>query len=300
MKFIVSGRAAVFLAAAGLHVAASAADVVPLTFINGLPFVTVKIGAVASELMIDSGGSLGISVPEKTIKEAGSVKLLEQKTKFKDLEGKVYEVQNFVANDVTLGTTELGPVEGRVHVQWGGAPEGAEAELTKARQAGAIGLAAFGKRAVMFDYRLKTLSVYEPGKRPQAGQQGWQALRLESGKIGPNVILVVNGKSLEFVLDTGAQVNLVNEKSLAPHDMEPSCQSASTNINSCDPHELGVVQDSSGASLGKLKAERTDLNGAPFDGILGAPFFQTHRVLFDLAEHRLLISAAEAKDRNPN
>jgi hypothetical protein len=300
MNLLACSRTAVLLAGAILHLTASAADVVPLTFVNGLPFATVRIGAVASQLMIDSGGSLSISIPEKTIKESGAVRLLEQKTKFRDLKGQVYEVQNFVADQVTLGATKLGPINGQVHVQWGGAPEGPEAELTKARQAGAIGLAAFGKWPVMFDYQLATLSVYEPGERPQAGQQGWQALRLESGKIGPNVTLIVNGKPLKFVLDTGAQVNLVNSKSLVPVATESLCQPAPKGANNCDPRELGAVQDSSGQSLGTLRAERIDLNGAPFDGILGAPFFQSHKVLFDLAADRLLISLFNAKVSNPN
>jgi len=300
MNLLACSRTVVLLAGAILHLTASAADVVPLTFVNGLPFATVRIGAVASQLMIDSGGSLSISIPEKTIKESGAVRLLEQKTKFRDLKGQVYEVQNFVADQVTLGATKLGPINGQVHVQWGGAPEGPEAELTKARQAGAIGLAAFGKRPVMFDYQFATLSVYEPGERPQAGQQGWQALRLESGKIGPNVTLIVNGKPLKFVLDTGAQVNLVNNKSLVPVATESLCQPAAKGANNCDPRELGAVQDSSGQSLGTLRAERIDLNGAPFDGILGAPFFQSHKVLFDLAADRLLISPFNAKVSNPN
>jgi len=42
------------------------------------------------------------------------------------------------------------------------------------------------------------------------------------------------------------------------------------------------------------------LNGAPFDGILGAPFFQSYKVLFDLAADRLLISPFNAKVSNPN
>jgi len=299
MNLLACSRTAVLLAGAILHLTASAADVVPLTFVNGLPFATVKIGAVASRLMIDSGGSLSISIPEKTIKESGAIRLLEQKTKFRDLKGQVYEVQNFVADQVTLGSTKLGPINGQVHVQWGGAPEGPEAELTEARQAGAIGLAAFGKRPVMFDYQLATLLVYEPGELPQAGQQGWQALRLESGKIGPNITLIVNGKPLKFVLDTGAQVNLVNNKSLVPVAAESLCQPAPKGAN-CDPRELGEVQDSSGQSLGTLRAERIDLNGAPFDGILGAPFFQSHKVLFDLAAHRLLISPSNTRVSNPN
>jgi len=269
-------RVLVFLAGASLHAAATAADLVPLRFVNGLPFVNVAIGAASSQMMFDSGGALAISLPESTVRQSGSVTLLDRTTKFRDLHGKVYEVKNLVANRVVVGRTELAPVEGQVHVDWGGAPEGPEAELTKARRHGAIGLAAFGQRPLMFDYGRQTLSIYAPGEALGAG---WQALRLDYGKEGPNVRLVVNGKPLTFVLDTGAQVNLVDAGSLPGDAGEPGSFA-----------ELGEVSDSAGTPLGSLTAQRVQLKGAPFDGILGAPFFQRHRVLFDLAGQRLLIA----------
>jgi len=277
-------RTLLLLAGTVLHAAALAADVVPLTFINNIPFVTVTVGAVSSRLMIDSGGALGLSLPEKTISQSGAVTLLDQKTKFADLHGKVYEVRNFIANPVVVGKSGLGPVDGRVHVQWGGEAEGREAELTKARAAGAIGLAAFGRRPLMFDYRLGTLEIHAPGEGPQADQQDWQALHLEYGKEGPNVALTVDGKALKFVLDTGAQVNLVDSTAVS------RCPPKTATSRDCDPRDLGQVQDSAGRSLGRLAAERVSLTGAPFDGILGAPFFERYRVLIDLSTHRLLIS----------
>jgi len=277
-------RTLLLLAGTVLHAAALAADVVPLTFINNIPFVTVTVGAVSSRLMIDSGGALGLSLPEKTISQSGAVTLLDQKTKFADLHGKVYEVRNFIANPVVVGKSGLGPVDGRVHVQWGGEAEGREAELTKARATGAIGLAAFGRRPLMFDYRLGTLEIHAPGEGPQADQQDWQALHLEYGKEGPNVALTVDGKALKFVLDTGAQVNLVDSTAVS------RCPPKTATSRDCDPRDLGQVQDSAGRSLGRLAAERVSLTGAPFDGILGAPFFERYRVLIDLSTHRLLIS----------
>lgn len=263
-------RILVLLAGAGLHAAVAAADVVPLSFVNGLPFARVTVGATSSHMMIDSGGALGLSLPEATIRQAGSVSLLDRSTAFRDLHGKVYEVKNLVARDVVVGTTVLAPVEGQVHVEWGGAPEGPEAELTRARKTGAIGLAAFGGRPLLFDYTRKTLSIYAPGE-PLG--EGWQVLRLEYGKEGPHVRLVVKGKPLKFVLDTGAQVNLLDAASLPD-----------------EGRELGEVTDGAGRPLGSLTAERVKLGGAPFDGILGAPFFQRHRVLFDLPGQRLLLA----------
>lgn len=265
-------RVLVLIAGASLHVAAAAADIVPLRFINGLPFVKVTIGEVASDMMVDSGGQLGISLPESAVRQSGSVTLLDQTTRFTDLLGQVFEVRKLVADRVAVGATPLPPVAGQVHVNWGGAPEGPEAELTKARHAGAIGLEAFGKRPLMFDYARATMSIHAPG---EAIGEGWRTLRLAYGKEGPNITLLVHGKPLKFVLDTGAPVNLLDPASLP-----------------ADVRELGEVSDGEGRLLGSLSVERVKLSGAPFDGILGTPFFQRHRVLFDLAGQRLLIAPA--------
>ncbi len=270
-------RLSFFLAAAVLHLTAVAApDTADLGFINGLPFTTVKIGATASRMMIDSGGALGLSIPESTARHSGSVTLLESKARFRDLHGKVFEVPNLVARQVVVGTAELGPVEGRLHVEWGG--KDSNAELNKAREAGAIGLAAFGDRPLMFDYANARMVIYAVGEGPQAGKDGWQAQPLAWGKEGPSVTLQVGGQPRKFVLDTGAPVNLVD----AGKTPAPACQG-------CDPRQLGELRDEEGRSFGALTAERVDLNGAPFDGILGAPFFRAHRVLIDTAGRRLLV-----------
>ncbi len=289
-------RVCTFIVATSLHMAAAAAapDVVALTYINGLPFVAVTVGAATTRLMVDSGGALGISIPEATVAKAGSVTLLAHKTRFHDLGGKVFEVQDLIAERVVVGTTRLAKVNGRIHTQWGGAPEGADAELTKAREAGAIGLAAFGEHALMFDYRQRTLSIFAPGDGPQAGQAGWHMLRLDYGKEGPTVSLVVGGKPLKFVLDTGSPVNLVNRDALAASSAPVSCAHPDAPGQDCDPRLLADVRDADGRSLGALMAERVTLGGAPFDGLLGAPFFAERRVLFDLSGHRLLIAPADA------
>jgi len=291
IKHLVGNRAVIFIIGVALNVAAQASDAVPLTFIDGIPFVTVTVGATSSRMMIDTGGSLGISIPEITADKSGSVRLLNETTKFRDLKGDVYEVKNLVAEKVGVGNTNLGSVKGRIHVRWGG--ESPDAELSKARQAGAIDLVAFGNRPVMFDYRDSKLAIYAPGEPRPSGQQSWQALRLEFGKEGPNVSLVVHGKPLKFVLDTGATVNLVNPGSLIAAGAQPQCAETGHDKN-CDPRELGTVLDENGRAVGKLSAERIDLNGAPFDGILGAPFFQSYSVLFDYSSDLLLISPFDA------
>jgi len=259
------------LAAVSQH-AATAADVVPLEFVNGIPFLNVAIGASSTRMMFDSGGRLGISVPTETIEKSGSVQVLDEKKKFQDLQGKAYETPRVIASKVIVGSTLLAPVKGQVHMQWGGAPEGPEAELTKARAGGAIGLEAFENFPLMFDYKQRSLSILAAGEMAELGSAKWHALDLQYGGAGPLVTLVTEGKHLKFVLDTGAQVNVIKLGA------------------GCDTNQACELRDLSGTLNLGMKIHRIKLDGAPFDGILGAPFFRGHRVVFDVKGKKLYVA----------
>lgn len=260
------------LAAAVCQNALAAKDVVPLEFINGIPFVNISIGAAKARVMFDSGGRLGISLPAATAEKSGSVKVLEEKQRFQDLQGKVYEVPRIVAEKVVVGSTLLAPVKGLLHTQWGGAPEGPEAELTRARAGGAIGLAAFSASPLMFDYQQRTMSILDDEEVAQLGLPKWRALDLQFDGKGPVLTLVAEGKQLKFVLDTGAQVNGIRQGA------------------ACDTNQACELRDISGALNLSTKVYRLKLDGAPFDGILGAPFFRSHRVVFDVKAGKLYVA----------
>ena len=53
---------------------------------------------------------------------------------------------------------------------------------------------------------------------------------------------------------------------------------------------LPKLADADGKELLAQDAERIDLNGAPFDGLLGAPFFRSYRVVFDVQGGQLHIA----------
>lgn len=260
------------LAAAVCQHAFAATDVIPLEFVNGIPFLNISVGAAKARVMFDSGGRLGISLPEATIEQSGSVKVLEEKQRFQDLQGKAYEVPRLVAEKVVVGSTLLAPLKGQVHTQWGGAPEGPEAELTKARAGGAIGLAAFANLPLLFDYKQRTMSILDTEEAAKLGLPEWHALDLEYDGKGPVLTLVAEGKHLKFVLDTGAQVNVIKQG------------------GACDTNQACELRDVSGALNLTTKIYRLKLDGAPFDGILGAPFFRSHRVVFDVKARKLYVA----------
>lgn len=262
--------------AAAQSAAPAAPDIVPLEFVGGIPFVNVTVGAAPAErMMFDSGGMIGIAVPHATIERSGSVKVLDTKHRFSDLLGQVQEVPMLVANDVVLGATRLPSVNGQVNTEWGG--KSADAELDVAREAGVIGLEAFAGRPLMFDYQRRTMSIYASGDTQAQEWKKWRALPLSHGKEGPFVMLRVAGKPRKFVLDTGAQVNLVDAGKF-------ECSAE------CPRPRLSKLADAHGKALLVQDAERIELANAPFDGILGAPFFRSYRVVFDVKGGQLHIA----------
>lgn len=252
-------------------------DTIPLEFVSGIPFIQVTVGAAPPERMIfDTGGMIGISVPQSTIARSGSVKVLDEKERFADLQGQVHEVAKLVAQDVVVGKTRFADMGGRVDTHWGG--ESDDAKLAEALQGGAIGLEPFVKRPVMFDYRRRTMSIYAAGQGSGTEWKKWRSLPLGYGQDGPYVTLRVAGKPKKFVLDTGAQVNLIDAAKF-------KCASK------CPRPRLPALADAVGKPLLMQDAERIDLAGAPFDGILGSPFFRSYRVVFDVAGGKLYIAA---------
>lgn len=248
-------------------------DTIPLEFVSGIPFVQVTVGAAPPErMMFDSGGMIGISLPQSTIARAGSVKVLDEKHRFSDLQGQVHEVPKLVAQDIVLGKTRLPTVNGQVDTHWGG--ENNDVKLAEALQGGVIGLEPFVSSPLMFDYKRRTMSIYAAGQDSNADWKKWRSLPLGYGEEGPYVMLRVAGKLKKFVLDTGAQVNLLDEGKF-------NCS------KKCPRPRLPNLADAGGNALAKQDAERIDLTGAPFDAILGAPFFRSYRIVFDLAGGRL-------------
>lgn len=252
-------------------------DTIPLEFVGGIPFIQVTVGAAPPErMMFDSGGMIGISVPQSTIARSGSVKVLDEKERFADLQGQVHEVSKLVAQDVVVGKTRFAAIDGRVDTHWGG--ESDDAKLAEALQGGVIGLEPFVTRPLMFDYRRRTMSIYAAGQDSTADWKKWHSLPLSYDQDGPHVTIRVAGKPRKFVLDTGAQVNLIDAAKF-------KCTSK------CPRPRLASLADAGGKPLLKQDAESIDLTGAPFDGILGAPFFRSYRVVFDVAGGKLHIAA---------
>jgi hypothetical protein len=269
--------------------------VVPLGFIKGIPFVKVVVGSTASELMFDSGGQLGLTLPRGVIEHAGTVKMLGHRSKHGDAAGNVYEVEDILAADVSVGGVRLPPVKGTEHFHWGLESSSGDAglpdELNNAREKGMIGVDAFAGRPLLFDYARRELTIYEAGDMPDVKAPGWQSLVLEYGRQGPQVILVFGGKRTRLVLDTGAMASILTPDALDAAAFPDLCKNMPEGGNYCGRMDFPDVHGEDGGRIGALAVELVRMTGVPFDGLLGADFFASHLVFIDIANHRVWLKA---------
>ena len=269
-------------------------SVVPLTFVQKIPFVRVAIGSTEAELMFDSGGKLGITLPMDVIKRAGSVKILDHKSKHGDAAGNVYEVPDILASEVSVGGVQLASsIMGSVHYEWGldvssGVSHEPD-ELKSKRANGSIGLEAFNGKPLLFDYAHRELKIYRTGDLPNVSDPGWRALALEYGPQGPQVILTIGGRPQKFILDTGANTSLLMPSALDAARFPDICKNMPKGSNYCGHMDFTGVMNQAGDDIGDLAVELIEMKGVPFDGLLGADFFQSHLVLFDITNRRLWI-----------
>jgi len=279
--------------AAGAEMPSMTPRLTPLNFLRGIPFIAVTVGAVETELMFDSGGKLGLTLPDDIIQRSGSVKVLAHKSKFGDAAGNVYEVADLLADKVYVAGVSLStPIAGRAHYSWGLNISSGDAEapddLTRKQLNGAIGLEAFDGRALLFDYAHRQLGIYQPGQLPDLSASGWQVFDLKYDNEGPQITLNSAGKSLHFILDTGA--NLSTLKPSAINDADACSKTAE--LSYCGARELTDLQALGGQRLAAQKFVMVEMKEVTFDGILGGDFFSKYLVLFDLAHRKLWIKDA--------
>ncbi len=287
------GCSVLFLALDAVAAAAAEPEATAvLHFIRGIPFLSVTIGKAKAELMLDTGGQLGITLDKALAKRAGTVSFLDEKSKHSDAAGNVVEIQNLLAQQVSIGKLKLDSVSGTENYKWGlSVGDGKPADLNAAQKAGAIGLGALAPRPLLIDYRHKKLMFYKAGDTPNLSEAGWISLAMDYGKLGPLVNLQVNGQTLKMVLDTGASASIVSPPSLDPAKFVDVCKDKKEGSNYCGHKDFADVKTDGGVSLGTLPVELVEIQGPPFDGLLGAYFFDAHLVFMDFANHRVWVKS---------
>ena len=269
---------------------ASAAETIPVRFIDGLPVVEVRLGAIKADFLLDTGGQLAITVPPPLINAATGVSLGTQQRKMGDAAGNVFMVQSLVTTSVKLGSVELGPVDGLVNYKWGlkiGA--GDAPEVTNK---GVIGLGALSSRNILLDLRAGRLALFDRSGQDRPDLTGWRKAPFTYDKAGIVMQITVNGKAAAMSLDTAATTSVVSKDAALFAATASPCRGQPPATQFCGMKEFKQVRAGDGV-IGSLTAAVVELKGVPFDGLLGVDFFRKRKVFIDFDAKTLFVRDAD-------
>ncbi len=271
------------LMAGSVHIA-SAAVTVPVTMMEGMPVVPVRLGIIKIDFMLDLGGAVAITVPGELIVPSAGVTQLAEKTKTTDASGAVYEVHRVKVADASIGDAKLGELDGLVNYSWGLVIDKA-AEQPDVIKKGIVGLKAFEKRGVVLDLGRGKLSVMEPGEEPQMDAK-WFNAPLTIDKRGAVVRMSLNGTDADMVLDSGAPMTVMKRGAAALVKANDVCKGKPADVAVCGPTTF------KSAKLGEGQIKRLEflvvaMGPLPFDGMLGMDFFKRNVVYLDMVRGRM-------------
>ena len=257
-----------------------------MRMIDGLPVIEVQLGAIKADFLLDTGGQLAITVPPPLINSATGVMLGTDQRKMGDAAGDVFMVQSLVATSVKLGSVELGPVDGLVNYKWslkigaGDAPE-----VTKK---GVLGLGALSSRNVLLDLSAGQLMLFERGGQDRPDLVGWRKVPFTYDKAGIVMQVIVNGTAAAMSLETAATTSVLNKGAVLFSVTPSPCRSKPPTTPFCGMKQFKELHSGDGG-IGSLTVAVAELQGVPFDGLLGIDFFLTRRVFIDFEARALFI-----------
>lgn len=261
---------------------------------HGLPSSVVKIEGKTIPLLFDTGATNYEIVLSEHALQNMSVHYLEKKNCGKTISGKVC-MQEFIIPEVQIGQFTLRNVRGGVMSKlWGGNDKGFI--QTGASKNGVIGLKLLSKYGVLLDYAHSRVILTSANTYPKEYDvRRWINIPFElKGGIFTNT--TINGLSENLIWDTGALPSIIRETPV----LRAKSIIYKGNPDYCDESDCRI-----------LKAKRFIINKTiipnnwfllsqieedlPFDGFIGANYFEQNNVFFDFQNKRIYIQNNQLK-----
>lgn len=256
---------------------------VPVATMDGLPVLTVKLGSLKADFLLDTGGAVAITVPKPLIVPSTGVVELAETMKATDAGGHVQEVHKVRVEAASIGDVQLGSLDGLVNYRWGLNVSGQDdPEVTKK---GIVGLQAFDKRGVLFDLGKGSLTVMGTGEKPQL-DASWASAPFAYDKRGVVVRLEANGAAAEVVLDSAATSSLLKKEAPVLTGANNVCKGKPKDAPVCGATTFRTSSIGSG-KLSRMEFGVVAMGPLPFDGLLGIDFFTSHSIYLDFAARQM-------------
>lgn len=266
-----------------------------LTFDNGynLPSVIMDFQDKKIPFILDTGSKSALHLPMALINKIPNKTENSEKLKFNDLTGDIKEVRSFIVDKLKLGSFIFNNVQVLEYKSWGlfissdlnkSNPEkkGIDAEKS------VIGLGLFKDYVLNINYPENKITISDDIKGSDNLNKNWFSIPFHLNNYGLVINLFDGLKNYEMILDTGAAVSIIKEKSLSPFSKKLTIPKYNFRYTALEM-----------ADLDSVKVEAIIIDSLPDvfepDGILGSNFFRENIVKIDFKNKQMWIQPAVIK-----
>ena len=266
-----------------------------LTFDNGynLPSVTMDLQGEKTQFIFDTGSKSALHLPMALINKIPNKTENAEKMKLNDLTGDIKEVRSFIVDKLKLGSFIFNNVPVLEYKNWG---LFIPIDLTKSNhekkgtdaEKSVIGLGLFKDYVLTINYPENKITISDDIKGSDDLNKNWFSIPFHLNNYGLVINLFDGLKNYEMILDTGAAVSIIKEKSLSPFSKKLTIPKYNFRYTALEM-----------ADLDSVKVEAIIINSLPDvfepDGILGSNFFLENIVKIDFKNKQMWIQPAVIK-----
>ncbi|AHN25198.1 hypothetical protein GAPWK_0621 [Gilliamella apicola] len=266
-----------------------------LTFDNGynLPSVTMDLQGEKTQFILDTGSKSALHLPMALINKIPNKTENAEKMKLNDLTGDIKEVRSFIVDKLKLGSFIFNNVPVLEYKNWG---LFIPIDLTKNNhekkgtdvEKSVIGLGLFKDYVLTINYPENKITISDDIKVSDDLNKNWFSIPFYLNNYGLVINLFDGLKNYKMILDTGAAVSIIKEKSLSPFTSKLTVPE--NNFRYISLEMKGIASD-------KVKAIIIDSLPDEFqsDGLLGTDFFSKNRVKIDFRNKKMWIQPVVIK-----
>jgi hypothetical protein len=254
--------------------AAQAQERIPVEFVDGMPVITVQLGRLHADFLLDSGARTALFVPAPLVVPAAGIQAGEAQQKSTDAAGHIATTRTLVAERVRIGETDLGRLDGVVNYQWGLSVGGDAPDVFRK---GKLGLDAFKAWNVLFDLAHGELRLYPRGGTARPDLASWASAPFVLDGRGIVIDVRAGSGKATLVLDSGASQSFLRQDAALWRSGRPVCAHGERD---CDLRRWPEVR-AGDIALGDLALRGVEMGPVPFDGLIGMDFLRRHQVFVD-------------------
>lgn len=263
-----------------LGAAAAPSVVLPLSFENGVPVVTLDIGGKSLPFILDTGASDALYLNSQAQKAFPGVQRTGKTVKSIDAGGKVAVNDELIVPMVNVNGMGFGAITGRTMTPWGIVLDSKVGPPPHS----VLGLKFFDKKRVLFDFRARQVTIWDGPADETKVFADWQSVAFKRAGEGLLVSLQGVKQSFSITLDSASTISLFNGRSLP--DSQPTTDCA-IQLKPNVPCRAIALDLNDGDKLPLIVADFPERFHA--DGLVGRAFFDRYAVFLDNASGTLRV-----------